>query len=245
MPQAFHPSRRLVRRALFPLLWPLCAVAGEPQGLDYAHQGQWPRLLDHAQSPIDIVTASAIAPDPSEPASIRVHNHPVNARVGDNGHAVEVDGDAADAMIRGRHFRLTQFHFHSPSEHSIDGRHFPLEGHYVFRAVDGRLAVIAVLYTDGRENAALTPVLRQLEVAEQAPVRVDVTGLMPRDFSYYHYLGSLTTPPLSENVEWYVLSQPVSLSTREIAKLHARHPRNNRDRQPMHDRPLVHFVERP
>ena len=72
---------------------------------------------------------------------------------------------------------------------------------------------------------------------------IDVAGLLPDDKSYYHYIGSLTTPPLSENVEWYVLAKHVTLSHDELEALHQRYPHNNRNIQPMYDRPLIHHAD--
>lgn len=211
--------------------------------LDYDHQETWQGVLDHAQSPVDIVTASAQPADSKESGAIMISSKRAPGRVEDNGHAVQVDTDVAEAMIRGRHFRLGQFHFHSPSEHTIDGKYFPLEGHFVFRAPDGRLAVVGVMFEEGPANPGITPVLAQLKRHGAKQAEVDVGTLLPDDKSYYHYLGSLTTPPLTENVEWYVLTHPVSLSAAQLRELHDRHPRNNRERQPMHDRPLIRFQD--
>ena len=211
--------------------------------LDYDHQETWHGELDHAHSPVNIVTESALAPDRDESGALLISSKRAPGKVTDTGHAIQVNTDVAEALIRGRHFRLTQFHFHSPSEHTIDGRSYPLEGHFVFRAQDGRLVVVGVMYEEGKANEGIEPVLRQLRDAKTDQADVDVASLLPDNKSYYHYLGSLTTPPLTENVEWYVLSNPMQLSKAEIAELHDRYPRNNRQVQPMYDRPLVHFAD--
>jgi diphthamide synthase (EF-2-diphthine--ammonia ligase) len=71
---------------------------------------------------------------------------------------------------------------------------------------------------------------------------LDITPLLPRKLGYYHYLGSLTTPPLTQNVEWYVLKQPVSLSAEQLATLRKHYPRNNRSIQPLNGRPVIDAV---
>ncbi len=160
----------------------------------------------------------------------------------DNGHAVQVDSDSTEAMIRGRHFRLAQFHFHAQSEHTLDGKHFPLEGHFVFKAQDGRLAVIGVMFDKGESNAAAQTVLDDLKPGVAAAQHsIDIGALLPKQRGYYHYLGSLTTPPLTENVEWYVMPSAVSMSQAQLDAFLARYPRNNRKIQPLNGRPVLHY----
>jgi len=216
------------------------AHAGDGR-LDYDHQDQWQAAHDMAQSPIDIVTHDAVAANEDEPEALEFsHTHAPMEAV-DNGHAVEVETHATQATIRGRHFTLAQFHFHAASEHTIDGKHFPLEGHYVFKAQDGRLAVVGVMYEVGKPNAQAQAVLDNLAHAKHAPEEVEIEALLPAQRGYYHYLGSLTTPPLTENVEWYVLPTPVSMSRKQMDAFLAHYRHNNRNVQPLNGRPLLHF----
>jgi len=213
--------------------------------LDYDHQNTWKGTLDHAQSPIDIVTADAQQARPDEPLALRLQ-HLTGAQVDkveDNGHAVQVDSHATEADIRGRHFTLNQFHFHAESEHTLDGRHFPLEGHFVFKAQDGRLAVIGVMYREGAANPAVQALLDDLAAAggKLPQPQIDIAALLPSKLGYYHYLGSLTTPPLTENVEWYVLPEPVSMSKKQIDAFLSHYRHNNRQIQPLNRRPLIRY----
>ena len=132
------------------------------QTLDYEHQDSWKAVHDSAQSPIDIPTHEARAGDALEPQDIRLNHARAKLEVVDNGHAVEVEAKGPEAMIRGRHFKLMQFHFHAESEHTLNGKHFPLEGHFVFRAADGRLAVVGVMYREGAANPLAAKVLGAL-----------------------------------------------------------------------------------
>jgi len=218
------------------------AAGGNP--LDYQHQDRWVGVLDHAQSPIDIVTRDVKPAQANEPRAIELQH--VQSDVGstqDTGHAVQFNTHRTEATIRGRHVRLQQLHFHDPSEHTIDGRHFPLEGHFVFAAQDGRLAVVAVMYEAGAANSAIGPILDDLATAREAPPQrtLKIRALLPAKLGYYHYLGSLTTPPLTQNVEWYVLRQPVTMSTSQLEALETRYPRNNRAIQPLNGRPVIGF----
>lgn len=220
------------------------AASGHHEVYDYDRQDAWKALHDRSQSPIDIVAADAVAADPAEPRAIEFsHTHGVVDKVEDNGHAVQVDTHATEATIRGRHFTLAQFHFHAQSEHTLDGRHFPLEGHFVFKAQDGRLAVIGVMYEQGKANPVAQEVLDRLAAGEAKPAQheIDIEGLIPKSHGYYHYLGSLTTPPLTENVEWYVMPAPVAMSKRQIDGFLAHYRRNNRNIQPLNGRPLIRY----
>ena len=215
------------------------AHAGDGK-IDYDHQDKWQAAHETQQSPIDIVTHDAIDAKAAEPqALVFTHTHAPMEAI-DNGHAVEVETHATEATIRGRHFALAQFHFHAASEHTIDGKHYPLEGHYVFKAQDGRLAVVGVMYAVGKPNAQAQAVLDSLDHKRNAPHDIDVDALMPARHDYYHYLGSLTTPPLTENVEWYVMPTPVTMSQKQIDAFLAHYRHNNRNVQPLNGRPLVH-----
>lgn len=224
------------------------ASAGAQELLDYAQQDTWRAVLDHAQSPIDIRTDKAIEAAGNEPGGIELWNVKgvvdVTGETDENGRPVQLNTCATKAMIRGRHFKLKQLHFHVPSEHTIDGKHFPLEGHFVFKAQNGRLAVLGVMYEIGSANLAIQEILDDLANSGKkkvAPYRINALELLPKRHDYYHYLGSLTTPPLTQNVEWYVLKQPVSLSAEQLATLRKHYPRNNRSIQPLNGRPVIEF----
>jgi carbonic anhydrase len=66
------------------------------------------------------------------------------------------------ATIRGRRFQLQQFHFHTPSEHTLNGVRYPLEAHFVYRAKDGRLAVLGVMFREGEANPAFTEIMQRV-----------------------------------------------------------------------------------
>ncbi len=234
---------RTFRRSLLCFALAATTTTAAAQKLDYEHQERWEFPAALAQSPIDIQRSVAVDGDLEEAQSIELRDTIATLRIVDNGHAVEVEAHGPDALIRGRHFELMQFHFHAASEHTIDGESFPLEGHFVFKAKDGRLAVVGVMYREGDSNRLAGEVLEALGDASEGEIeREDIAMMLPRDKSYHHYLGSLTTPPLTENVEWYVLDTPVTLSRAQIAGFNARYSHNNRKVQPLNDRPLIRFA---
>jgi carbonic anhydrase len=156
-----------------------------------------------------------------------------------NGHTVQVDYDQGSSIsIDGDVFSLKQFHFHAPSENHIDGKSFPIEAHFVHADADGNLAVVAVMFVQGPSNPALETLWTHLPA--KADDRHDVSPefaaakLLPAKRDYYRYEGSLTTPPCSEGVRWFVLKQPITASAAQIGRLVKvlGHP-NNRPVQPI------------
>jgi len=192
-----------------------------------------------AQSPIDIVTSDAVAED--LPELVCAYGTAPLAII-NNGHAIQVNLPAGDLLQVGPdEYALKQFHFHGPSEHVLDGIHSPMEMHLVHAAADGSLAVVGVMIREGAENAALKaawgnlPSERGAEL-EPAGVEVDVAALLPNNLGYYHYSGSLTTPPCSEGVNWFVLRTPIELSKGQIDSFRTIIQANNRPVEPLNGR---------
>ncbi len=141
-------------------------------------------------------------------------------------------------------YALVQFHFHAPSEHTVDGEHFPMEMHFVHQAADGALAVVGVLIEEGVENPGIAPLWAQLAEAPGTEATVQIpAGFAEHIFSgdakgVYHYSGSLTTPPCSEGVKWYVRKTPTQFSKDQIAAFTAVYDHNNRPVQALGGRTL-------
>ena len=201
------------------------------------------------QSPIDIAGApSATMPAITtsyQPAELRIVHHEHQADVVNNGHTVQVNYPRGSSLTAdGQTFDLLQYHFHSPSEHTLEGKHFPMEMHLVHKSADGKLAVLAAFVTEGDANAAFEPVWANLPKEKGVEVhlekvQVDVGALLPKDRTTYRYEGSLTTPPCSEGVKWFVLANPVSLSKQQIEAFRAVIRDNNRPTQPLNGRKVV------
>jgi len=180
------------------------------------------------QSPIDIRDGIKVQIDP-----VQFDYRPTGFRVVDNGHTVQVDVAAGNAIaVLGRRYELVQFHFHRPSEERIEGRQFAMVAHLVHRSDDGRLAVVAVLLEEGRAHPIVQAVWNNLPLdrGEDVAARttLDLTGLLPEDRSYFTYMGSLTTPPCSEGVLWMVMRQPVPVAPEQIGIFARLYPMNAR-----------------
>lgn len=152
----------------------------------------------------------------------------------------DVPARTASVAVRGVRYDLLQFHWHTPSEHEIEGRSTPLEMHFVHRAADGSLLVVGVFIEEGRTNRKLEPIFRALpeHAGDTAQVsRVRLSGLLPRERTSYRYDGSLTTPPFTEGVQWVVLTDPIRMSERQIDAFRVLFEEgNSREVQPLNGR---------
>lgn len=189
------------------------------------------------QSPIDIRN-----PVISEVEPIQFHYEDVALKVSNNGHTIQVDyAPGSFILYAGARYELVQFHFHSPSEERINGRAFDMVAHLVHRSAQGRLAVVAVLLAAGREQPMLQAVWAAMpgtrdRTRERTDVAINVKHLLPADPTYYSYMGSLTTPPCTEGVQWLVMKTPIEMSREQIAHFTALYPMNARPLQASNDR---------
>jgi carbonic anhydrase len=174
-----------------------------------------------------------------------------------SGHAVQVITSASYKgvlKIGNDIYPLTQFHFHAPSEHVIGFKTFPAELHFVHVRPDGRIAVLGVLLKEGAANPAIQTILDNVPATTTPPepahntnsgVALNPKRLLPEHKShFYTYAGSLTTPPCSEGVSWYVLAEPVEASTAQIAQLEGFYKDNNRWPQNLNGRTVTGTAKR-
>lgn len=187
----------------------------------------------HLQSPIDIKSKTHKSLKGSLVLKMNEDVHST-AEVVDNGHAIQVNvKDGGKLHLDGRDYTLVQFHFHGHSEHTIDGKQFALEGHLVHKSADGHLAVVAVMFNEGDNNPVLDNVLGGIGRS----IRIDPQDLLPDDKKhYYHYIGSLTTPPCTQGVQWYILKKPANASKDQIKTIRGYYDDNFRPVQPVYDR---------
>ncbi len=189
------------------------------------------------QSPIDIAK-----PEQQDLPDIQFDYRPGAVTVVNNGHTVQVNCQEGNSItLDGTVYKLAQFHFHAPSEHTVDGEHAAAEMHLVHQSETGGLAVVGVMIVAGGENAAFDPVWDVLPATSGLAARgnIDVTRLLPADRRTIRYDGSLTTPPGTEGVRWNLLVEPVALSKAQIAKFTALYHGNNRPVQPLNGRAVL------
>lgn len=192
------------------------------------------------QSPVDIPRAA-----PLNPGDLRFDYRPSMVAIANNGHSIQVTYEAGSTLAAGdARYSLVQFHLHASSEHMLGGAYAPMELHLVHQDAGGRIAVAGVLLVEGAHNAAYEPMLAHMpsQVGEANVIdgtTVDAGALLPTDRAYYRYHGSLTTPPCTEGVAWFVLSEPVELSAAQIAAFRVLYDGNNRPVQPLNGRTFL------
>ena len=200
----------------------------------------WARCADgSAQSPIAVDH-----PEDKPLPDLRFDYRTARVEIEDTGHTEQVNVEPGSSIVLDNvTYGLVQFHYHAPSEHTLDGRSFPVEFHFVHKAAGGALAVVGLLVKEGRDNPAWAPILEHLPNRADEPVTVDsldLKALFPRDLATTRYEGSLTTPPCSEGVHWNLLSGMIELSQAQLSLLTGHYDHNNRPVQPLKGRPVVH-----
>jgi len=199
------------------------------------------------QSPIDIIKTDVKGltnwSHHYSSTSLRVTHTEHMEDILDNGHTIQVNVDTGNILLYdGKTYTLKQFHFHTPSEHTINGNHQPMEMHLVHQSEDGNLAVIGILMMEGKTpHPILTKIIANLpatkgETKHVAEERIELNLHLPTDNNAYHYTGSLTTPPCTENVQWIVLYEMISVSKDQIDTFVSRLGSNNRPVQSLNNR---------
>jgi carbonic anhydrase len=199
-----------------------------------------PCKTGHRQSPIDIRN-----PQKADLPTLRFDYESSSLHIIDNGHTIMVNyGPGSFLSIGGKRFELKQFHFHRPSEEKINGKSFDMTVHLVHADNEGKLAVVAVLLQTGEDNSLIRELWsdfpKDKEKEERLDnIRIDVSRILPSDRSYYTFSGSLTTPPCSEDVTWFVLKHPTTVSAAEIKQFSQLYRNDSRPTQPLYDRVVL------
>lgn len=191
-----------------------------------------------AQAPIDLKGPFAKATHTIQPeykeGALKVVN---------NGHTIQVNVDPGSKLVvDGESFDLLQFHFHRPSEEKIAGKPMAMVVHLVHRSQAGKLAVLGVLLKEGAENPALKTVWAHAPKKEGPEVvvpgaTINPAALVPADLHYYSFEGSLTTPPCTEGVTFYILKTPATISRAQVREFPFK--LNARPVQPLNGRKVV------
>jgi carbonic anhydrase len=194
----------------------------------------------HHQSPVDIRNPQKVELPP-----IQFDYKPSPLHIIDNGHTIMINyAPGSSIRVGDKQYTLKQFHFHRPSEEKINGKTFDMVAHLVHADQDGNLAVVAVLLEKGNNNALIRELWNDLPKEKEKEelldtITINVTALLPEDRGYYTFSGSLTTPPCSENVTWFVLKHPVAITDDEIEQFTKLYRHDARPTQPLYDRVVL------
>ncbi len=222
-------------------LCPLCTPGFAAEGAHWSYEGnsgpaKWGDLdaasktcsIGAQQSPINIVAPIRSQLPPLKPNWAKGADTIIN-----NGHTIQLNfAEGSTLNVGDAKYKLVQVHFHRPSEHMIAGKSYPMEAHFVHRADSGALAVVGVLMSTGKANAAFAKVAATMPAKEGPAVKAEAgfnpNDMLPRKLTYYRYPGSLTTPPCSETVEWLLLTNPITVAESDVAAFAKLYPLNAR-----------------
>jgi carbonic anhydrase len=178
-------------------------------------------------------------------SKIELDYHVSELVIENNGHTVKISYPPGSYLRVGdSRYKLLQFHYHAPSEHTENGRFHEMEIHFVHQDERGALAVIGVFVDEGMENLALREIWDHLP-RDSRPKRtiskeiINARDLVPEDAGFYRYMGSLTTPPCSEGVNWFVMKRPIYASREQLDKFRSIMNGNNRPTQPVNQRLIM------
>ncbi|KAI9291104.1 carbonic anhydrase [Neoconidiobolus thromboides FSU 785] len=154
-----------------------------------------------------------------------------------NGHSLTVDLKDLKVPFKldCKNLELKQFHVHTPAEHTVDGKTYDLEAHFVFTNSKSNLfQVFGVFFqqddklTDnsGFFNSVLNKSNSTINIKDS---KIDFKGLNLGQLynqvdgfkSGYVYRGSLTTPPCTEAVRFIISDKilPISKAQLDVFKL--------------------------
>ncbi len=225
-------------------------LAGDGHGSPWGYEGRegpehWAGLSKEysvcgtgtRQSPIDIDETIQAGLEP-----IHFDYKNVRLEILNNGHTIQVNrGEGSSITVDGEKFELLQFHFHTPSENTVAGKPFDMDVHLVHKSAKGQLAVVGVFLKSGRENAVIAKLWEHMpghagDKKKVSSVSIDAADLLPADRSFSRFNGSLTTPPCSEGVKWFVMKTPVEISAAQVEQFAKVIGDNARPTQPLNDR---------
>lgn len=218
--------------ALLGICLGLIAGAGAQNGAPWTYLGKtgalnWGKLdpayracsQGHEQSPIDIHGAhlnKSLAP-------LDFHYITGTMAVENTGNLIVAHVNPGSYFLAdGVRYGLETIEFHSPSETLVHGKLTDMDVELVHRSSDGKMAIVEVRLTmdRGDPNAAMATLWAHLPakagVSEKTTEMVNAGGFLPRDRGYWTYSGSLTTPPCTEGVRWFVMEQDLSISREQL-----------------------------
>ena len=196
------------------------------------------------QSPINIVSSQVI--EDKKIGGKQIKYMPTTFALHHNGHTIQANAKTENnrLVVEGKQYKLVQFHFHTPSEHQFNGQYYDLELHFVHKDESGNLAVLGVMIEEGRKNEVLETVWDRLpkEASKKEVSKkyfIHLHELLPQNQMAYHYDGSLTTPPCTEEVKWIVFEQPIEMSKEQIKAFQEIFKNNHRPVQPLNERDVI------
>lgn len=145
-------------------------------------------------------------------------------------------------LINGKVYQLDHVEFHSPSEHQLSKNSMSMEIQLIHKAVSGNGTVaLAIFAIEGRENSVLNEIWNQFANPNSQGMTLDIGTLIPPQKTHYSYMGSITSPPCTEGVEWMVFNTPTEVSKEQIMAFRSKFAANSRPTQPLNGRKVTNY----
>lgn len=200
-----------------------------------------------AQSPINIETTRIEETNKAEDIAINYEEDSFSLL--NDGYTIKAIAETKNnsIIVGGEDFKLMEIHFHNPSEHQLEGSHYEMEAHLVHKNNEGELAVVGLFIENGEMNTVLSDMWALLpEEVTESYIAVDdpinLVNLLPTELNIFQYLGSLTTPPCTEGVQWYIIEQPIQMSNEQIFQFANIFSNNSRPIQSMNNRKVYELM---
>lgn len=163
--------------------------------------------------------------------------------VANTGYTVQVNvAPGTGFRANDTNFNLLNFQFRTPSEHYVDGAPYPMEAQFFHKAADGAVSIVSVMFKVGAHNPLIEGIWQNVPQVgsskDVSGVEINPSDLMPEDKSFFIYQGSLTAPPCTEGVTWYVMQEPIELSAQQLKAFQAVFPINARPIQDLGERTI-------
>jgi len=180
----------------------------------------------NAQSPIDIPPRKMRSTAQTLFSKLSVYYVPV--RMGAYGHGTEkyarVQRGEAKIAVGRQEYQLKRVTIKSPSEHTISGKRFAMELQFLhtstFNPTDH--AVISAMYQVNPNPTEPGNVFVQAAIDAHKTKTTNYTDPLdglPENTRYFHYEGSLTSPPCTQQTQWYVMSEPGSITQTQLVDI--------------------------
>lgn len=195
------------------------------------------------QSPVNLKWSQPVTPK----RTVEFDYKDSELRVADSGYTIQVRfPEGQRAYFNGKQFELQHIEFKTSSEHQLSGNQLPIEAQFVHKNELGQIAILSVFLIEGQFNAFMEKVLSHVPKRQHAErlvpnLLVNPKDLLPSVMTYYFYVGSLTTPPCTEGVRWYVLNTPLQLSRDQIVSFRKLYPKSTRPLQPVNSRNIMNY----
>jgi carbonic anhydrase len=219
--------------------WSYGAGANNDEGWGELSPGYAVCEIGTSQSPV-VIAYTTIADVP--PLSFHYGKSTAHMHKKEGTLVITIDGDNT-LTIGEQTYHLMEIRFHTPSEHSVQGKNYLLETHFIHKDDKGKILIVAVFANYGESNAAIQVILDGIKTNPAAELAFDPNLLMPERKGYYAYSGSLSWPPCTEGVEWRVLKTPVSVSKEQFKVLASLLQRNARLPQPLYLRTITESTD--